>query len=98
MKNKSEWNKFYIDLDANGWVDPTVTAQSLVHAATTARDKYAGNDIRKKSKSVYDTILLHLNRYARSIDVIIQTDPTVSSLIWGPVRALLEVGDTDGMR
>lgn len=89
-ESKSEWKRLHINLDAN-LVEPTITLQTLIRVAETARSKYLGNGFRKRSTSVFDEILCHLNRYARSIDVLIQHDPTVSSLVWGSVRALLEV-------
>lgn len=93
VDGEAKFKKLCTDPGANN-VDPTVTAYNLVVAAAKARSKYLEGGSRKRLGAFFDDVMFHLNRYSRSIDVLIQHDPTVSSLIWGPVRALLEVGKT----
>lgn len=50
-----------------------------------------------KRRGLLATTLIQIysavRRYSRAIDVFVQSDPTVASLVWGSVRVLLEVSE-----
>lgn len=62
--------------------------QQLIDAATRAqavfesKQSILGEEYRKAVK--------HLHRYGRAIDVFIQQDPFVTSLVWGSLRVIIE--------
>jgi hypothetical protein len=38
-------------------------------------------------------IIDHLKPFSKAIDVFVQSDPTVSCLLWGSIRVVLEVNE-----
>ncbi|KAK3947908.1 hypothetical protein QBC32DRAFT_352879 [Pseudoneurospora amorphoporcata] len=91
LKNGSA-NKKYIELSG----PPTTNKINSDQLMFTALDSYSRlNRKRSRGAEILIQIWHGIHHYGKAIDVFIQFDPKVASLVWGSVRVLLQITEEE---
>jgi hypothetical protein len=85
---------------------PNESVTTALHAANDARRE--SNDrrwkyVKRDGEEVilidrFDKILMAIDRYSKTVDIAIQHNPEITSLVWASARLLLQVCDLSAFR